>query len=136
MPPFLSRPGAERMVLDHEGEYARRPAVKLIHPSDRGSQYVSIKNTERLSDAGLEPSVGSVGDSHDNALAETIIGLFKTQVINRLGPWTSKDPVELHTLQRVDWVNTDRLLEPLGSTTPIDAEETYAQALKSENLAA
>ena len=79
--------------------HARKPAENLIHLSDRGSQYVSIKYTERLPDAGLEPSVGSVGDSCDNALAETIIGLFKTEVINRLGPWKSKDQVEWGTLQ-------------------------------------
>ena len=85
-----------QFVLDalEQAIHAHRPAEKLIHHSDRGSQYVSIKYTERLADAGLEPSVGSVGDSYDNALAETIIGLFKTEVINRLGPWKSKDQVE------------------------------------------
>jgi len=76
-------------------------------------------------DAGLEPSVGSVGDSYDNALAETIIGLFKTEVINRSGPWKSKDQVEWETLKWVDWFNKERLLEPLGYITPVEAEEKY-----------
>ena len=94
-------------------------------------------NTQkRLADAGLEPSVGSVGDSYDNALAETIIGLFKTEVINRLGPWKSKCQVEWETLQWADWFNNERLLEPLGYITPIEAEEKYEQALKSDKIAA
>jgi len=89
-----------------------------------------------LADAGLEPFVGSVGDSYDNALAETIIGLFKAEVINRLGPWKSKDQVEWETLPWVDWFNNERLLEPLGYITPIEAEEKYEQALKSDIIAA
>ena len=96
--------------------YARRPAESLIHHSDRGSQYLSIKYTERLADAGLEPSVGTMGDSYDNALAEMIIGLFKAEVIHRLGPWKSADAVEWETLKWVDWVdwfNNRRLLEPI-----------------------
>lgn len=127
-----------QFVLDalEQAIHARKPAENLIHHSDRGSQYVSIKYTERLADAGLEPSVGSIGDSYDNALAETIIGLFKTEVINRLGPWKSKDQVEWETLQWVDWFNNERLLEPLGYITPIEAEEKYEQALKSEKIAA
>ena len=127
-----------QFVLDalEQAIHARRPAEKLIHHADRGSQYVSIKYTERLADAGLEPSVGSVGDSYDNALAETIIGLFKTEVINRLGPWKSKDQVEWETLQWVDWFNKERLLEPLGYITPIEAEERYEQTLKSDKIAA
>ena len=127
-----------QFVLDalEQAIHARKPAENLIHHSDRGSQYVSIKYTERLADAGLEPSVGSIGDSYDNALAETIIGLFKTEVINRLGPWKSKDQVEWETLQWVNWFNNERLLEPLGYITPIEAEEKYEQALKSEKIAA
>ncbi|MFL4468991.1 IS3 family transposase [Tateyamaria armeniaca] len=127
-----------QFVLDalEQAIHARKPAENLIHNSDRGSQYVSIKYTERLADAGLEPSVGSVGDSYDNALAETIIGLFKTEVINRLGPWKSKDQVEWETLQWVDWFNYERLLEPLGYITPVEAEEKYEQALKSDKIAA
>ncbi len=127
-----------QFVLDalEQASHARRPAEKLIHHSDRGSQYVSIKYTERLADAGLEPSVGSVGDSYDNALAETIIGLFKSEVINRLGPWKSKDQVKWETLQWIDWFNRQRLLEPLGYITPIEAEEKYERALKSDKIAA
>ena len=127
-----------QVVLDalEQAIHARRPAEKLIHHSDRGSQYVSIRYTERLADAGLEPSVGSVGDSYDNALAETIIGLFKSEVINRLGPWKSKDQVEWETLQWVDWFNRERLLEPLGYITPIEVEEKYEQALKAKKIAA
>ena len=103
-----------------------RPAQdQPVHHSDRGSQYLSIKYTERLADAGLEPSVGTVGDSYDNALAETIIGLFKAEVIHRLGPWKSADAVEWETLKWVDWFNNRRLLEPIGYITPTEAEEAY-----------
>jgi len=127
-----------QFVLDalEQALHARRPSENLIHHSDRGSQYVSIKYTERLVDAGLEPSVGSVGDSYDNALAETMIGLFKTEVINRLGPWKSKDQVEWETLKWVDWFNTKRLLEPLGYITPKEAEDAYYQSLKTDDIAA
>lgn len=105
--------------------YERRPSDSLIHHSDRGSQYVSIKYTERLADAGLEPSVGTVGDSYDTALAETMIGLFKAEVIHRLGPWKSADAVEWETLKWVDWFNNRRLLEPIGYITPAEAEEAF-----------
>lgn len=127
-----------QFVLDalEQAIHARRPAEKLIHHSDRGSQYVSIRYTERLADAGLEPSVGSGGDRYDNALAETIIGLFKTEVINRLGPWKSKDQIEWETLQWLDWFNRERPLEPLGYITPIEVEEKYEQALKAKKIAA
>ena len=108
----------------------------LYRRAVESAQYVSVKYTERLADAGLEPSVGSVGDSYDNALAETIIGLFKTEVINRLGPWKAKDQVEWETLQWVDWFNNERLLAPLGYITPIEAEEKYEEALKSNKIAA
>ena len=101
-----------------------------------GSQYVSIKYTERLADAGLEPSVGSVGGSYDNAPADTIIGLFKTEVINWLGLWKSKDQVAWETLQWVYWFNKELLLEPLGYITPIEAEEKHDRALKSDKIAA
>ena len=91
------------------GAYERASLrIALIHHSDRGSQYLSIKYTERLADAGLEPSVGTVGDSYDNALAETMIGLFKAEVIHRLGPWKSADAVEWETLKWVDWFNNRR----------------------------
>ena len=90
----------------------RRPFLHgLVHHSDRGSQYVSIRYTERLAEAGIEPSVGSVGDSYDNALAETVIGLFKTEVIRRRGPWRHAEAVEFATLEWVDWFNHRRLLE-------------------------
>ena len=105
--------------------YERRPAESLIHHSDRGSQYLSIKYTERLADAGLELSVGTLGDSYDNALAETMIGLFKAEVIHRLGLWKSADAVEWETLKWVDWFNNCRLLEPIGYITPTEAEEAY-----------
>ena len=126
-----------QFVLDalEQAIHARRPAKKLIHHSDRGSQYVSIKYTDRLVDAELEPSVCSVGDRYDNALAVTITGLFKTEVINRLGPWKSKDQVEWETVQRIDCFNKECLLEPLGYITPIDAVEKYEQALKSNRMA-
>lgn len=98
----------------------RRPAKGsgLIHHSDRGSQYVAIRYTERLTDAGVEPSVGSVGDSYDNALAETINGLYKTEVIRRRGPWSTLEAVEFVTLEWVDWFNHRRLLEPIGNIPP------------------
>lgn len=103
--------------------YERRLSENLIHHSDRGSQYLSIKYTERLADAGLEPSVGTVGDSYDNALAETMIGLFKAEVIHSLGPWKSADAVEWESLKWVDWFNNCRLFEPIGYITPTEAEE-------------
>ena len=102
----------------------------LIHHSDRGSQYLSIKYTERLVDAGINGSVGSVGDSYDNALAESIIGLFKTEVIKRLGPWKSASAVEWETLKWVDWYNNSRLLEPIGYITPTEAEDAFYENLK------
>ena len=105
----------------------RRPVSgdALIHHSDRGVQYVSIKYTERLTDAGIEPSVGSVGDSYDNALAETVIGLFKTEVIHRRGPWRSLEAVEYATLEWVDWFNNRRLIEPIGNIPPAEAEDRF-----------
>jgi transposase InsO family protein len=93
----------------------------LVHHSDRGVQYVSIKYTERLKEAGVEPSVGSVGDSYDNALAETINGLFKAEVIWRRGPSRNFEAVELATLEWVDWFNNKRLLEPIGNIPPAEA---------------
>jgi putative transposase len=90
----------------------------LVHHSDRGSQYLSIKYTERLAEAGIEPSVGSVGDSYDNALAETINGLYKAEVIHRRGPWRCFEAVEFATLEWVDWFNRRRLLEPRGGGGP------------------
>jgi transposase InsO family protein len=97
----------------------------LIHHSDRGSQYLSIRYTERLADAGIEPSVGSVGDSFDNAMAETINGLYKTEVIHRSGPWKGLNNVEYATLEWVDWFNHHRILEPIGDIPPAEYEANY-----------
>ena len=108
----------------------------LVHYSDRGSQYVSIKYAERLAEAGIEPSVGSVGDSYDNALAETINGLYKAEVIHRRGPWRSFEAVEFATLEWVDWFNNRRLLEPIGYIPPAEAEERYYAMLDEHKLAA
>lgn len=105
--------------------YERRPNGDLVHHSDRGSQYMSIRYTERLAEAGIEPSVGSVGDSYDNALAETIIGLFKAEVTHRSGPWKSADAVDWETLKWVDWFNKRRLLQPIGNIPPAEAEEKF-----------
>lgn len=116
-------------VLDalEQALYARRPTRDgmLIHHSDRGSQYVSIRYSERLVEAGIEPSVGSKGDSYDNALAETINGLYKTELIHRHAPWKSKEAVELATLEWVSWFNHHRLLEPIGHIPPAEAEANY-----------
>ena len=97
----------------------------LIHHSDHGSQYLSIRYTERLADAGIEPSVGSVGDSFDNAMAETINGLYKTEVIRRRGPWNGLDDVEYATLEWVDWFNHKRILQPIGDIPPAEYEDNY-----------
>ena len=105
--------------------YDRETDGRLIHHSDRGTQYLSIRYTERLAEAGIEPSVGSRGDSYDNALAESIIGLFKTEVIRRRGPWRSFEDVEFATLAWVAWFNTRRLLQPLGYVPPAEYEAAY-----------
>jgi len=116
-------------VLDalEQALHARRPVGpdRLVHHSDRGVQYVSIRYTERLAEAGLEPSVGSVGDSYDNALAESINGLYKAEVIHRQPSWRRREDVEWATLKWVDWFNHRRLLEPLGYLTPAEAEAAY-----------
>lgn len=122
-----SRSPQTQFVLDalEQALYERRPTGDLVHHSDRGSQYVSIRYTERLAEAGIEPSVGSVGDSYDNALAETIIGLFKAEIIHRLGPWKTADAVEWETLKWVDWFNNRRLLQPIGNIPPAEAEKAF-----------
>jgi putative transposase len=97
----------------------------LIHHSDRGSQYLSITYTERLAEAGIDPSVGTIGDSYDNALAECVIGLFKTEVINALGPWRTLRDVEWQTLRWIDWYNNRRLLAPIGYIPPAEAEQAF-----------
>ena len=101
------------------------PEDTLVHHSDRGVQYVSIRYTERLAEAGIEPSVGSRGDSYDNALAESIIGLYKTEVTRRRGPWRGPEDVEFATLEWVHWYNTQRLLEPIGNVAPVEYEMNY-----------
>jgi transposase InsO family protein len=103
----------------------RTSADALVHHSDRGVQYLSIRYTERLAEAGIEPSVGSTGDSYDNALAETVIGLYKTEEIHRRGPWKGVEDVEFATLEWVAWYNTRRLLEPLGYVPPDEFERAY-----------
>ena len=116
----------------------RRPLRKsgLVHHSDRGVQYVSIRYTQRLADAGVESSVGSVGDSYDNALAETINGLFKAEVIHRRTSWRSIQAVELATLEWVDWFNHRRLLEPIGNIPPAEAEANFYANLEENKIAA
>jgi putative transposase len=104
----------------------------LIHHSDRGSQYVSVRYSERLAEAGIEPSVGSRGDSYENALAETINGLYKAELIRRRAPWKTKESLELATLEWVSWFNHHRLLEPIGYIPPADAEENYHRQLASQ----
>lgn len=103
------------------------PLGGLVHHSDRGTQYLSMRYTDRLADAGIAPSVGRCGDAYDNALAESVIGLFKTEVIRRQGPWRSLEAVEFATLGWVDWFNTRRLLEPLGYLPPAEYEARYYQ---------
>ena len=136
----VSKTAHAGFVLDalEQALHERRPVhgSGLVHHSDRGVQYVSIHYTERLADAGIDPSVGSVGDSYDNALAETINGLFKTEVIRRRGPWRSLEAVELATLEWVDWFNNRRLLEPIGNMPPAEAEERYYAQLQEMALAA
>ena len=123
-------------VLDalEQALYDRQPerTDTLIHHSDRGSQYVSIRYSERLAEAGIEPSVGSKGDSYDNALAETINGLYKTELIHRRAPWKTKESLELATLEWVSWFNHHRLLEPIGYIPPAEAEENYYRQLASQ----
>ena len=107
--------------------HARPDLEKLVHHSDRGVQYLAIRYTEKLKDAGIEPSVGSVGDSYDNALAETINGLYKTEIIRPNGPWRNLEEVEFATLEWVDWFNHRRLLEPIGNIPPAEFEAMYFQ---------
>ena len=123
-------------VLDalEQALYARQPERdgSLVCHSDRGSQYVSIRYTERLAEAGIEPSVGSKGDSYDNALAETINGLYKAELIHRRAPWKTKESVEFATLEWVSWFNHHRLLEPIGYIPPAEAEANYYRQLANQ----
>jgi putative transposase len=125
-------------VLDalEQALYVRQPELgALTHHSDRGSQYVSIRYTERLAEAGIEPSVGSRGDSYDNALAETINGLYKTELIHKRGPWKNRESVELATLNWVSWFNHQRLLGSIGYIPPVEAEAQYYRQLANSDSA-
>ena len=136
----VSRTAQASFVLDaleqalHDRQPIRRAG--LVHHSDRGVQYVSLRYTQRLAEAGIEPSVGSVGDSYDNALAETVIGLFKAELVHRRGPWRSFEAVEFATLEWVAWFNTRRLLEPIGNIPPAEAEARYYEQRDTLSVAA
>ena len=136
----VSRTAHASFVLDalEQALHQRRPVRDggLVHHSDRGSQYLALRYTDRLAEAGVQPSVGSVGDSYDNALAETINGLFKAEVIHRRGPWRSMEAVEFATLEWVDWFNNRRLLEPIGNIPPAEAEARYYAQTEAQALAA
>jgi transposase InsO family protein len=116
--------------------FSYQPTKIVLRRPLESAQYVSIKYTERLAEAGIEPSVGSVGDSYDNALAETINGLYKAEVIHRRGPWRSFEAVEFATLEWVDWFNNRRLLEPIGNIPPAEAEERYYAMMEQPAMAA
>lgn len=135
-----SRTAHTSFVLDalEQAIHERRPAHRggLVHHIDRGSQYLSIRYTERVAEAGIEPSVGSVGDSYDNSLAETINGLYKAEVIHRRGPWRSFEAVEFATLEWVEWSNNRRLLKPIGNIPPAEAEDRYYTMLDEQPMAA
>jgi transposase InsO family protein len=126
------------LVLDalEQAVWARGGAQGVIHHSDRGSQYLSIRYSERLAEAGMESSVGSKGDSYDNALAETINGLYKTEVIHKRGPWRTVDEVEYATLEWVNWFNNRRLLEPIGNIPPAELEMAYYRQLEESAMVA
>lgn len=126
------------LVLDalEQAVWARGGAEGVIHHSDRGSQYLSIRYSERLAEAGMESSVGSRGDSYDNALAETINGLYKTEVIRPRGPWRTVDDVEYATLEWIDWFNNRRLLKPIGDIPPVEFEMAYYRQEEGTAIAA
>lgn len=131
----VSRSLQTDLVFDalEQALWSRWDIKGLIHHSDRGSQYLSIRYTERLAEANIEASVGSVGDSYDNALAETINGLYKTEVIRRCGPWRNVDEVEFATLEWVDWFNNRRLFEPIGNIPPVEREMAYYRQLEESD---
>jgi transposase InsO family protein len=128
----VSRSMNVNLTLDalEQALWARQVKSGLIHHSDRGSQYLSIKYSERLAEEGVVPSVGSVGSSYDNALAETINGLYKTEVIRKRGPWKNLESVEYETLKWVDWFNNRRIFEPIGNIPPAEFEKMYYDDLK------
>ncbi len=123
--PELALDALEQAISERLGQ----DTESLVHHSDRGGQYLSLRYTERLALAGIEPSVGSRGDSYDNAPAETIIGLYKTELIERRGLWSRFEDVELATLEYVWWFNNHRLLEPIGDIPPAEFEEQYRSRL-------
>jgi len=116
--------------------YSRSDTEGLVHHSDRGVQYLSIRYTERLAEAGIEPSVGSIGDSYDNAMAESVIGLFKAEIIRRRGPWRGIEDGEFAALAWVSWSNTERLLEPIGYLPPFEFEEAYHRSQSTPAMVA
>src|SRR4051812_40785704 len=136
-----STPGPERRLL---GKHPQKCLTSCFNQTTKtvlrrpleSAQYVSIRYTERLAAAGIEPSVGSVGDSYDNALAETVIGLFKTEVIRRCGPWRNVEAVEFATLEWVDWFNHRRLLEPIGNIPPPAAQARYYEQIDDRAMIA
>jgi putative transposase len=134
----VSRSVKTELVLDalEQAIHARADTQGLIHHSDRGSQYLSIRYSARLAECGIQASVGTTGDSYDNALAETINGLYKTEVIRRQGPWRSDEAVEYATLEWVDWFNNRRLLEPIGDVPPAEFEQAYYRQQQSQAIAA
>ena len=134
----VARSMRTELVLDalEQALWSRAGATGVVHHSDRGSQYLSIRYSERLAESGVEPSVGSVGDSYDNALAETIIGLYKAEVIHQRGPWRHLDAVEYATLEWVDWFNNRRLLEPIGNVPPAELEMAYYRQADESAMAA
>jgi transposase InsO family protein len=134
----VARSMRTELVLDalEQAVWARGGAQGVIHHSDRGSQYLSIRYSERLAAAGMESSVGSRGDSYDNALAETINGLYKTEVIHKRGPWRNADEVEYATLEWVDWFNNRRILEPIGNIPPAELEMAYYRQLEESAMVA
>jgi transposase InsO family protein len=125
----VARSMRTELVLDalEQAIWSRCPPKGVIHHSDHGSQYLSIRYSERLTEIGVEPSTGTVGDSYDNALAETVIGLYKTEGIHHRGPWRNLEAVEYATLEWVDWFNNRRLLEPIGNVPPVEFEMQYLQ---------
>jgi transposase InsO family protein len=133
-----SRSMHAELVLDalEQAVWSRSGISGVVHHSDRGSQYLSIRYTERLAEVGAQPSVGSVGDSYDNALAETVIGLYKTELIHRRGPWRNLEAVEYATLEWVDWFNNRRILEPIGNIPPAELEASYYQSMGQLPMAA
>jgi transposase InsO family protein len=134
----VSRSMHAELVLDalEQAVWSRSGIKGVVHHSDRGSQYLSIRYSERLAEVGAQPSVGSVGDSYDNALAETIIGLYKTELIHHRGPWRNLEAVEYATLEWVDWFINRRLLEPIGNIPPAEREASYYQSTGQLPMAA